>query len=132
MENTIQNGQTCLEKRGMEERREEIARSDYNRERPYDDRHKDALSDGDAQGKGTGRGGHGHFLPNCNEPDGKINYSNFDTQNGGGKYDIEGRPEVGESGRKASMARSLYNNLNQYGPTSVNTQANRNEGQRFF
>ena len=30
MANTVQNGQTCLEKRGMEERHVEITRSDYN------------------------------------------------------------------------------------------------------
>lgn len=30
MATTVQNGQTCLEKRGMEERHEEITRSDYN------------------------------------------------------------------------------------------------------
>lgn len=132
MENTILNGQTCLEKRGMEERHEEITRSDYNSKNQYSDTHLDAISNGDVQGKGTGRGGHTHFLPDCNKPKGEINYSNFDTQNGGGKYDIEGRPEAGPSGRKDSMARSIYNNVNEYGPKSVNTQANIDDGQRFF
>lgn len=61
MATTIQNGQTCLEKRGMEERHTEITRSDYNIENQYSATHKDALSDGDAQGKGTGHGGHTHF-----------------------------------------------------------------------
>lgn len=35
MANTVQNGQTCLEKRGMEERHQEITRSDYNIENRY-------------------------------------------------------------------------------------------------
>ena len=53
------NGQTCLEKRGMTERHEEIARSDYNIENQYSATHKDAISDGDTKGKGTNHGGHG-------------------------------------------------------------------------
>ena len=77
MANTVQNGQTCLEKRGMEERHEEIVRSDYNITNQYGPTHQDALSDGDAQGKGTGHGGHTHFLPNCQLPTTQINYSNF-------------------------------------------------------
>ena len=79
MATTVQNGQTCLEKRGMEERHEEITRSDYNIENQYGATHKDALSDGDAQGKGSGSGGHTHYLPDCNKPTGTIDYSNFDT-----------------------------------------------------
>lgn len=39
------NGQTCLEKRGMEERHNEIVRSDYNIEDEYSAKHKDAISD---------------------------------------------------------------------------------------
>lgn len=123
------NGQTCLEKRGMEERQQEITRSDYNIENPYGATHKDAMSDGDAQGKGTGHGGHTHYLPDCNKPTGTIDYSNFDTVNGGGEYDIEGRNGI--SGRKRAMATSLYNQENQYGPTSVDTSANINDGQYF-
>ena len=46
---TVQNGQTCLEKRGMDERHNEITRSDYNIENQYGPTHKDALSDGDVQ-----------------------------------------------------------------------------------
>lgn len=46
--------QSCLEKRGIEERNNEIVRSDYNIEDQYGSTHKNALSDGDAKGKGTG------------------------------------------------------------------------------
>ena len=77
------NGQTCLEKRGIEERHNEIVRSDYNIEDEYSAKHKDAISDGDALGKGTNHGGHGHFLPDCNMNTTTYNYSNFDTTNGG-------------------------------------------------
>ena len=130
MANTIPNGQTCLEKRGMEERHQEITRSDYNIENQYGATHKDATSDGDAQGKGTGHGGHTHFLPDCTKPTTTINYSNFDSENGGGYYDIEGRNGI--SGRKRALAISLYNKEIQYGPTLVDTSANVADGQYYF
>ena len=130
MASTVENGQTCLEKRGMEERHQEITRSDYNIEDQYGPTHKDAISDGDPQGKGTGHGGHTHFLPDCTKPTTTINYSNFDSENGGGYYDIEGRNGI--SGRKRALATSLYNKEIQYGPTLVDTSANVAEGQYYF
>ena len=126
---TVENGQTCLEKRGMEERHQEITRSDYNIENQYGATHPDAISDGDVQGKGTGHGGHTHFLPDCTKPTTTINYSNFDSENGGGYYDIEGRNGI--SGRKRAMATSLYNKETQYGPTLVDTSANVADGQYY-
>ena len=127
---TVQNGQTCLEKRGMDERHNEITRSDYNIENQYGPTHKDALSDGDVQGKGTGHGGHTHYLPDCTKPTTRITYSNFDTENGGGSYDIKGRNGI--SGRERAMATSMYNKENQYGPNLIDTSANINDGQYFI
>jgi hypothetical protein len=129
MANTVQNGQTCLEKRGMEERHQEIVRSDYNIENEYSATHKDATSDGDVQGKGTGHGGHTHFLPDCTKPTTQINYSNFDTENGGGYYDIKGRNGIG--GRDRALATSLYNKEAQYGPNLVDTSKNIEDGQYY-
>nr|DAJ59959.1 MAG TPA: hypothetical protein [Caudoviricetes sp.] len=129
MATTVDNGQTCLEKRGIEERHKEITRSDYNIEDQYGPTHKDALSDGDPQGKGTGHGGHTHYLPDCTKPTGMIDYSNFDTEHGGGQYDIEGRNNI--SGRKRALAISMYNKENMYGPTLVDTSVNRSDGQYF-
>lgn len=119
--------QSCLEKKAIEERHNEIVRSDYNIENQYSSTHKDALSDGDAQGKGTGHGGHTAYLPDCNKPSTTIDYSNFDTTNGGGLYDIEGRNDIG--GRKRAIASSLYNSENQYSANLVNTEINVNDGQ---
>lgn len=119
--------QSCLEKKAIEERHNEIVRSDYNIENQYSSTHKDAISDGDAQGKGTGHGGHTHYLPDCNKPSTTIDYSNFDTTNGGGLYDIEGRNDVG--GRKKAIASSLYNSENQYSANLVNTEINVRDGQ---
>ena len=126
---TIINGATCLETRGMAERHEEIVRNDYTIDDQYGPTHPDAISDGDPQGKGTGHGGHTAWLPDCTLPTGYINYSNFDTKNGGGLYDIEGRNDVG--GRKRALASSLYNEENQYGLSLIDTIANRNDGQIF-
>ena len=114
--------QSCLEKRGIEERSVEIVRSDYNIENQYGPSHPDALSNGDVNGKGTGHGGHTHYLPDCNKPTSTIDYSNFDTLNGGGLYDIEGRNDVG--GRKKAINSSLYNNERQYSANLINTEIN--------
>lgn len=129
MATTVQNGQTCLEKRGMEERHNEITRSDYNIEDQYGVTHKNALSDGDEKGKGTAHGGHTHFLPDCTKPTGLIDYSNFDTENGGGCYDIKGRNGI--SGRERALATSMYNKESQYGANLVDTSANVADGQYF-
>lgn len=130
MANTVENGQSCLEKRGYEERHEEITRSDYNIENQYGVTHPNAVSDGDSKGKGTKSGGHTHFLPNCQLPTNQINYSNFDTENGGNCYDIKGRNGI--SGRERALATSMYNKENPYGANLVNTSANVNDGQYFF
>lgn len=124
---TITNGQTCLESRAITERTTEITRSDYNIEDQYSATHKDALSDGDAQGKGTGHGGHTHWLPDCTKSTTTIDYSNFDTENGGGLYDIEGRNDIG--GRTKSLAYSLYNKENQYSANLIDTAENQADGQ---
>ena len=126
---TYSNGQTCLEKRGMDERHIEIARSDYNIENQYSASHLDALSNGDPLGKGTGHGGHGDWLPDCTKPTNMIDYSNFDTENGGGSYDIDGRNGIG--GRTRSLARSMYNKENMYGADLVNTEQNIIDGQYY-
>jgi hypothetical protein len=122
--------QTCLEKRGIAERSDEIRRSDYNIEDQYSATHSDALSNGDPQGKGSGHGGHTHWLPDCNKPTSIIDYSNFDTSPKsaiGGSYDIEGRNGIG--GRERSMAFSMFNYENQYGAALVDTSANQAQGQ---
>lgn len=122
-------GQTCLETSGIAERKNETVRSDYNIEDQYSSTHPDAISDGDPLGKGTGHGGHTAWLPDCTKPTNMIDYSNFDTFNGGGIYDIEGRNDIG--GRRKAMASSLYNEQNQYGADLINTAENVSQGQYF-
>lgn len=118
--------QTCLEIKGIEARNESLTRNDYTRNDEYSVTHKDALSDGDPLGKGTGYGGHTHSVPDCKKPS-TISRSNFDTSGGGGLYDIEGRNGVG--GRIFSMNISVYNEENEYNLNSIDTSANVADGQ---
>ena len=118
--------QTCLEKKGIDARHEQIVRNDYNISDEYSATHPDALSDGDAQGKGTGHGGHTYSIPDCTKPT-VINYSNFDTENGGGLYDIEGRNGIG--GRNFLLTINKYNREDEYGAHLVDTSLNVADGQ---
>ena len=119
--------QSKLEKVGIDERMSETLKSDYNKNTQYSSTHNDALSNGDALGKGTKHGGHTHFLPDSSKPSTTIDYSNFDTENGGGKYDIEGRNDVG--GRKKMLSYSLYNKENPYGAHLIESEENQRQGQ---
>ena len=121
--------QSYLEKIGIETRQETIVRNDYDRESEYSVLHSDALSNGDPQGKGTGLGGHTFSIPDHTKPT-SISYSNFDTVNGGGLYDIEGRNGVG--GRNFLQTISKYNRETQYGKNAVDTSANLADGQVKF
>jgi hypothetical protein len=123
--------QSALEAKGMIERQQEITRSDYNKQDAYSESHEDAISHPDdpekVLGKGTQSGGHQHYTPDFSKPSTLINYSNLDTTNGGGYYDIHGRNEQG--GRDRLMKINIYNKDNAYGPGSVDTTANINDGQ---
>lgn len=123
--------QSALESKAIEERKQEIIRSDYNEADAYSSAHKDALSNPEDKnkylGKGTNSGGHQHYIPDLSKPSTLINYSNLDTSNGGGAYDIHGRNEQG--GRERLVKINMYNKDNAYGPNSVDTSANIEEGQ---
>ena len=126
--------QTCLEKAGITERHDEIVRSDYNIENQYSSAHKDAISDGDVQGKGHPTvQGHTHWTPTCDgTTNNMIKYDNFATSpedSIGGKLDIEGYMD--RPGRKTQMARSIYTYENQYGANLIDTTVNVNDGQYF-
>ena len=127
--------QPCLETRGIPARASALTRNDYTIHDEYSVTHPDALSNGDPQGKGTGHGGHTHVIPNhelaLNTPDhvwySEYNYSQLDTFNGGGSYDIEGRNGIG--GRNWIKAISKFNEEQQYGLDYVDTSLNVADGQ---
>lgn len=126
--------QSNLERYGFEERQIELVRSDYNKNDGYSETHVDALSDPENEnkplGKGTNTGGHQHHVPDASKSRYGYDYSNFDTTNGGGSYDIHGRNGVG--GRRRLLAINKYNNDNAYGHNSVDTSANIADGQYVF
>ena len=83
----------------------------------YNDESEDAMSrEGKALGKGTGKA-LGRAIANHSAPKSQINYSNVDSKNGGGDYDINGRNGVG--GRKRTILMNEYNSANEYGDDSV-------------
>lgn len=123
--------QSNLERRGSEERNVELVRSDYNKANAYSDSHVDALSnpsdESKVHGKGTANGGHQAYVPDASKPSTLYNYSSLDTTAGGGAYDIHGRN--GDGGRNRLLKINIYNKDNAYGPNSVDTSANIDEGQ---
>ena len=101
-----------------------LARNDYNKNEPYSDKHEDAHwdesntnPDGKPLGKGTNNGGHKFSIPDQTKSS-DIIVPQFDTENGGGSYDILGRREF-ESGRNYLQNISLYNKNRQYGKKTV-------------
>lgn len=119
--------QTYLEQYGIESREKNLIHNDYfDEESKYESTHKDAMSDGDARGKGTDFKGHTHTIPNQKRQK-SINYSTFNTNNGGNVYDIEGFE--GKGGRRYLQTISLYNEENEYGAHLIDTSANKADGQ---
>jgi len=116
--------QSCLEFTSMNSRHIQEARSDYQRNNQYSATHPDALASS-GNGKGTGHGGHTHWLPNCRGTIGMIDYRNFDTNiNSGAGNDCD------NAARTRSIQRSLYNGSNKpYSALLVDTTANVREGQ---
>lgn len=112
--------QSKLEKTAIEERKNETIKSSYNVEDQYSTKEN-------KNGKGTGHGGHTHWLPDTSKTSTTIDYSNFDTENGGNVYDIEGRNNIG--GRKNAIASSLYNKEHQYGSHLIDSEENQRQGQ---
>lgn len=119
--------QSKLEKNGIEERKNETLKNDFNVTDQYSDKHKNAIANGDKYGKGTNHGGHTHFLPDQSKSSSTIDYSNFDTENGGNVYDIEGRNDIG--GRNKMISFTLYNKDYQYGAHLIDTEENQRNGQ---
>lgn len=124
--------QQRLEQEAIPHREELLLKNDYQAGNlEYNESNKDALSDGDPLGKGTGEAMGVASLPGATNDKG-ISYRNINTKRGGGQYDIEGRAEVGKSGRVELMGMNLYSEQNAYGVDSVDTSANRAKGQYFI
>lgn len=129
--------QSNLEKIGFERRNEhELVRNDIKKSAPYGPDHDTAVwHEGDPTkplGKGTRSGGHQHSIPmEYNELSKNQIRPQIDTENGGGAYDINGRPGV-DGGRKWLQTINVYDKNNQYSINSIDTSLNIEDGQFFI
>ncbi len=107
----------------------------------YNETHKDAISDGDAKGKGN-KTAMGYATPDPTgfvlNPDGtrtqKINYSTIIThENGnmtiGNEYDRKGNKSIPKSGREGLATINKYGPTNEYSEACIDMTANLTEGQ---
>lgn len=135
--------QSRLENIAINKRDSLVINNDYqNLEgHEYNETHKDAISDGDLNGKGN-KISMGYAIADTNSfeisKDGtriqKMNYSSLiTTENGdatiGGEYDRNGNPNIKKSGRKGLMSINQYTPTNEYGENSVDTTQNLKLGQ---
>ena len=128
---TIENGQTCLEKRGIDERHVEIDKNLYNNKdfsSQYSSSHPNATSEPDSvKGKGRNGQGHTHWKPYQKSKKPKvspneIDYRNFltvskDGSTIGGKYDIETRD-------KLALMSTYERDINEYSVTNEDALSN--------
>ena len=129
--------QSNLEKIGFESRTEQLIQNKIQKGngKEYSADHDTAKwHEGDENhplGKGTGNGGHLHTVPQeFNELTKNQFHPQIDTENGGGSYDVNGRPGV-DGGRKWLQKINIYGPDNKYGIDSIDTDANIDEGQFF-
>jgi len=123
----LANGQTCLEGIAIEQRPLLESKNEYRDSQPYGD---------PVAEKSTHSGGHGFYLPDCNKAQmigehfqSPIDYSNFDSFNGGSQCDVKGVPTISHSGREGNTGINNYGPLNEYSFNTVNTQLNVADGQ---
>lgn len=130
--------QSRLENIAISKRDSLIIKNEYSEieGKEYNETHKDALSDGDINGKGNGVS-IGYAIPETDSfhisNEGvrvqKINYSTIVThENGantiGGEYDRNGNPSIKRSGRNGLMNINKFTPGNEYGEDSVDTTEN--------
>ena len=131
--------QSRLEQEGLELRKETLLNLNYTEgeDTEYSANHKDALSTGDPNGKGSGQAMGYTTVSEARKKTRKdgIRYSNVVTRENdshtiGGDYDINGYGALrGKSGRKANELRNYYSPENEYGLNSVDTTQNVLDGQ---
>lgn len=123
--------QTRLEQEGIQARKEQTIKNDFSKNGEiYNEENDLALSHDDELhplGKGSGHGGHTHVVPNRRASKTAIDRSQFDTERGGGSYDIFGMNDAG--GRKRSTMINLYSANYQYNENSIDTSKNIEDGQ---
>jgi hypothetical protein len=123
--------QTRLEQEGIQARKEQTIKNDFNKNGEVYNEESDLVKSHEDEshplGKGTGGSGHGHRIPNRHASKTAIDRSDFDTERGGGSYDIFGMNDAG--GRKRSTMINLYSVNYQYNENSIDTSKNVEDGQ---
>jgi hypothetical protein len=99
-----------------------VRRDELEKKNDYIDDVKEYSGEKTPIGKGTGNGGHTHFLPDHSLDKHIINYSNFDTTQGGSSDDINGRGN--HPGRIGQVNRTIYNENYRYGLDIIDMSAN--------
>lgn len=134
--------QSRLENIGITKRTQLTHKNDYIKtENEFSEQHKDALSDGDPLGKGNGismgvavANTDDFYIDEYGNRSQRMNYNNLVTHESGtktigGLYDRFGKPELGHSGRLQLLSMNKYQEGHEYGPDSIDTTANRLDGQ---
>ena len=121
-----ENGQTRLEIDSISNRKDSLAREDYNNSNEYGASNPDAIAtEGEILGKGTGGAGYHDWLPYYEKDKNSrntIDYSNFTTDDTvGGCLD--------KTARRNAEARSIYNKNYEYGSNLIKTDINVANGQ---
>lgn len=116
------SGQSYLESQGIEARKEQTARSDYNQNNQYSETHPDALASS-GKGKGTGDyAGHGWTVPDMTKSKDDIAHTFFNSDGAGNSCD--------QKAREVMTARNLYGPENRYYlDVKIDTSANVADGQ---
>ena len=123
--------QTRLKQEEIQARKEQTIKNDFNKNGEVYNEESDLVKSHEDEshplGKGTGGSGHGHRIPNRHASKTAIDRSDFDTEKGGGSYDIFGMNDAG--GRKRSTMINLYSANYQYNENSIDTSKNVEDGQ---
>ena len=115
--------QSRLEQEAIEKREDLLLMNDYQSNDEYNEDHKNAKSDGDIKGKGTGVAPFAYLLPDRNAPK-TIGKTTVNTSSGGSGLDIQQRETL--------LNINLYSPINSYGPDSVDTSIIVGKGQYTF
>ena len=140
---TLPNGQTCLENIGLQHRPVLLNKNEYQKEEEYNDKHPNAIADGDGRGRGTEHGGHSHSQPDCTvaeyigehfqspiNPQIDTSFESGPNSTGGGDcVDVYGLPGSSPTGRNRLLGLNVYDYENEYGMDYVDTHRNRDDGQ---
>ena len=113
----LPNGQTCLENIAMTHRPVLLKENEYQKENEYNDKHVNAIADGDSRGRGTEKN-HGHSVPDSTSANYYESYGHYQSPY---NYQIDTDLKSGRAGSGAGDCVDVKNrnrllNINDYKP----------------